>query len=328
MIYLEKGAKSKFLAVLYAAFCALASFGIGSSSQANSVATAICSAINVSSDSLGTVKLIIGFILIAVVGLVIIGGIKRIGKVSEIVVPFMAALYILGGIIVIIVNIKSIPGVFASIFAGAFRLKAAGAGILGFTIKEAIQLGVGRGIFSNEAGLGSSSIAHAATNTEQPVKQAMWGVFEVFADTIVVCSITGLSILTTAVNVTTDAKGVDLTSAAFGSVFGNGLASIFIAVSVTLFALSTMIGWAYYGERGFEYLFGTKLTILYKILFLGAVLIGTSTELDIVWKVADTFNSMLMIPNLIGLVILAGEVVKMINDYTNDPANAIKKAHK
>ena len=307
MVFLEKGLGQKWLAVLFALFCMLASFGIGNGAQANSVASSLNATFNVPT-------LVTGIVLAVITALVVIGGIKRIASVTEKIVPFMAILYIVGGVILIIMNGEHIGMAFEQIFSGAFRLRSVGGGILGFTISQAMRYGIARGVFSNEAGLGSSSLVHSATDTNEPVKQAMWGCFEVFADTIIVCSITALSILTSQAHMFSSNKGAALTIEAFSHGFGGG-AGAFVSIAIVLFALSTLIGWSYYGERGFQYLFGVKYIIIYKIVFIVVVVLGCTAELDLIWNISDTLNGLMAIPNLIGLIIMAGAVAKMTKEY-------------
>ena len=316
MIFIEKGLGKKFkwLAVLFAIFATLASFGIGSAVQANSTAGAL-------KEAFGFNPVIVGIVMALITAVVIIGGIKRIGKVTEILVPFMAILYIIGSVVLIAMNIGNLGNAFGSIFAGAFRFQAVGGGVLGFTIAQAMRYGVARGVFSNEAGLGSSAMAHSASDTKEPVKQAMWGIFEVFADTIVICTLTALTVLCTGVHEKglLDAagnalSGAALSSAAFSSGFGQ-FGAIFMAIAMCLFAFSTVVGWSYYGERTYEYLFGSKTTIIYKVIFLCTIILGTATQLDLVWDIADTLNGLMAIPNLIGVVALSGTVAAMTKDY-------------
>lgn len=312
MVFIERGLKMKGLAVVFALFCLIASFGIGNMSQANSMAGALNSAF-------GTNNLAVGIVIAAISAMVIMGGIKRIGSVTEKLVPFMALAYIIGGVALIIMNITAVPKAFADIFAGAFRLKSIGGGVFGYGISKAMRFGVARGVFSNEAGLGSSSLAHAATDTDEPVKQAMWGVFEVFADTIVVCTITALAILTANVVGTVGAdgqmvKGAALTILAFSKGFGS-FAGVFVSVGIVLFAFSTIIGWSYYGERCMEYLFGLKFTPIYKVIYIIMIVIGCTSSLELVWGLSDTFNGLMALPNLCAVLLLAGEVAKMTKDY-------------
>ncbi|MDD4715630.1 MAG: alanine/glycine:cation symporter family protein [Oscillospiraceae bacterium] len=307
MVFLDRGLNMKWLAVLFAIFATLASFGIGCSTQSNSAAEALYTVF-------GADKGTIGAILAILCGMVIIGGIKRIGKVTEILVPFMAILYILGSLVLIFMNIGQFVPACKSIFSGAFQLKSVGGGIGGFTISQAMRFGVARGVFSNEAGLGSSSMVHAASDTKEPVQQAMWGIFEVFADTIVGCTITALSILVTNVHQFSNNTGAALTSEAFTTSFGS-FGGVFVAVGITLFAFSTLVSWSYYGERGCEYLFGSKSIILYKLVYIFCIYLGAKTSLDLIWNIADTLNGLMAIPNLIGVVAMSGTVAIMTKEY-------------
>ncbi|MGI6498249.1 MAG: alanine/glycine:cation symporter family protein [Oscillospiraceae bacterium] len=316
MVFIERGMGKRFkwLAALFAIFATLASFGIGSAVQANSAAGAL-------EEAFGFRPVNVGLVIAAVTAVVIIGGIQRIGKVTEILVPFMAILYTVGAVALIAMNAQHLGQAFGAIFAGAFRLQAVGGGVLGFTIAQAMRFGIARGVFTNEAGLGSSSIAHAASDTKEPVKQAMWGVFEVFADTLVICTLTALAVLTTGVHEAglLDAAGAPLsgaalTSAAFASGFGRA-GPVFLSVAMCLFAFATLVGWSYYGERTYEYLFGPKTTVVYKIMFLCTIVLGTATKLDLVWNISDTLNGLMAIPNLIGVVSLSGTVAALTKDY-------------
>ncbi|MBR1691884.1 MAG: alanine:cation symporter family protein [Lachnospiraceae bacterium] len=320
MIYIEKGLGWKWLAVIFSVFCILASFGIGNMSQGNEIANGLKS-------SFGVPTYITAIIIMIFAGLVILGGIKRIASVTEKIVPFMALTYILGALIVIFSNVTAIPSAFASIFTNAFNLRSAGGGAAGFTIMIAMRRGISRGVFSNEAGLGSSVMVHSASDVKEPVVQGMWGIFEVFADTLIVCTMTALTILTSGVYdykeyaqyVGTDLpehlkSGVALTSAAFESVFG-GFGSKFISIAIMLFAFSTILGWSYYGERAIEYLFGLKAVPVYKIIFILIIFIGCNIKLSLVVDISDTFNGFMALPNLIAVTLLSGQVVQMTKDY-------------
>lgn len=324
MIYMDRGLHMKWLAMIFSCFCILASFGIGNMSQGNSIASAV-------HDTFGIPKVAIGVVIMVFAALVIIGGIKRIAQVTEKIVPFMAIFYIVGGLAIIIVNIKSVPAAFGMIFRGAFNFKAATGGFLGFTVAQAMRFGIARGVFSNEAGLGSSVMVHSASDVKEPVVQGMWGIFEVFADTICICTITALSILTTVYNpemgAPTDAagnvlldkagdvlSGAPLTSYAFTSTFGK-LGGIFISVSLALFAFSTILGWSYYGQRGIQYVFGIKAVPVYKVIFILMIMVGCLAQLDLVWNISDTFNGLMAIPNLFAVILLHGQVVAETKDY-------------
>lgn len=317
MIYIERGLGLKWLAVIFSIFCGLASFGIGNMTQANSIASGL-------EESFGLDPRITGVILMILVSLVILGGIKRIASVTEKIVPFMALLYMLGGIIVIFANFSRIPMAFELIFTEAFNFKAAGGGILGYGISLAMRKGISRGVFSNEAGLGSSVMVHSASDVKEPVVQGMWGIFEVFADTLVVCTITALTILTSGVydmeQYATDiASGIEvvsgtaLTSKAFTSVIPFG--GKFVAIGIMLFAFSTLLGWSYYGERAIEYLFGMKAIKAYKLVFICVIYLGCVASLNLVWDIADTLNGFMAVPNLIAITLLSSEVIAMTKEY-------------
>ena len=324
MIYMDRGLNMKWLAVIFSFFCVLASFGIGNMSQGNSIASAV-------HDTFGIPKVAIGIVIMAFAALVIIGGIKRIAQVTEKIVPFMAIFYIVGGLAIIILNIKAVPAAFGMIFRGAFNLKAAGGGFLGYTVAQAMRFGIARGVFSNEAGLGSSVMVHSASDVKEPVVQGMWGIFEVFADTICICTITALSILTTVYNPELGApadaagnalldvagnalSGAPLTSYAFSTTFGQ-FGGIFISISLALFAFSTILGWSYYGQRGIQYIFGIKAVPVYKVIFILMIMVGCVSQLNLVWDISDTFNGLMAIPNLFAVLLLHGQVIQEIKSY-------------
>lgn len=320
MIYIERGLGWKWLAIIFSVFCMFASFGIGNISQGNEIANGL-------KNSFGVPTWITALIIMFCVGLVIIGGIKRIASVTEKIVPFMAISYILGALIIIGCNITEVPAAFSAIFTNAFRFSSMGGGIAGFTIMIAMKRGISRGVFSNEAGLGSSVMVHSASDVKEPVVQGMWGIFEVFADTLVVCTMTALAILTSGVynyeeyaqyvghDLPSHLKsGVALTSAAFESVFGS-FGGKFISVAVMLFAFSTILGWSYYGERAVEYLFGVKSIPIYKLIFILVIFLGCNASLSLVVDVSDTFNGFMALPNLIAITLLSGQVVAMTREY-------------
>lgn len=296
MYYLERGLKQKWLGVLFAIFGAFAAFGIGNLVQSNAVSTVVKTTFNIN-------EWITGLALVIFAGLSIIGGIKSIGKVTAFFVPFMAAFYIIGGLIVLIMNINLIPGAVALILSDAFTGKAVAGGAIG----AVIRYGVARGIFSNEAGLGSAPIAAAAAKTDLPGRQALVSMTQVFIDTLVICSITGITIVMGGLYDRDIAAG-DLTSASFGHFLGN-TGSIIVALGLLFFASSTILGWSYYGEKCFSYLFSVKSVIYYRIVFVAMVFVGAVTSLDIVWTFADVMNGLMAIPNLIGLLGLSGVVV-------------------
>ncbi|GIN92202.1 transporter [Siminovitchia terrae] len=296
MYYLERGLKQKWLGILFAIFGALAAFGIGNLVQSNAVSTVVKTTFNIN-------EWVTGLALVIFAGLSIIGGIKSIGRVTAFFVPFMAVFYIIGGLIVLIMNINLIPGAVALIFTDAFTGKAVAGGAIG----AVIRYGVARGIFSNEAGLGSAPIAAAAAKTDLPGRQALVSMTQVFIDTLVICSITGITIVMGGLyNEGIDAG--DLTSASFAQFLGN-TGSIIVALGLLFFASSTILGWSYYGEKCFAYLFSVKSVIFYRIVFVAMVFVGAVTSLDIVWAFADIANGLMAIPNLIGLLGLSGVVV-------------------
>ena len=311
----KKGCRTlgRVLAVLFSCFCVLASFGIGNMSQINSIAGNMSSAFNIP-------NVVTGVALVLLSALVILGGLKRVAAVTEKIVPVMAIMYIVGALIVVGVHFTAIPAAFAAIFKGAFALPAAGGGILGYGISQAITWGFKRGAFSNEAGLGSSVMVHSSSNVREPVQQGMWGIFEVFADTIVVCTLTALVVLTTGFvdletgHMLSDVQGSALVGQAFSTVFGH-YGPKFVAVSILLFAYSTVLGWSHYGTKAFEYLFGTKASVGYKVVFVGMVMVGATMKLGLAWDLSDTFNGLMMLPNLIGVLALSGTVAKITKNY-------------
>lgn len=307
------------LAVAFCIFCLFASFGIGNLSQNNTIAVNLNAAFNVPTWVTG-----IGIVIVA--ALVIIGGIKRIAAVTEKIVPFMVVLYMVGALVIFFSNIQSAGLVFKSIFGCAFGIKAVEGGFVGVTVKSVITWGFKRGVFSNEAGLGSSVMVHSCSNVREPVRQGMWGIFEVFADTIVVCTLTAFVILSSGVVdpatgtvLVTGADGVALektalVGAAFSTVFGK-FGTGFIAIAVMLFAFSTTLGWSVYGSKAWEYLFGRKSVIGYKIFFVLMCFVGPQLTSSLAWDISDTFNGMMMIPNLIGVLVLSPEVYKITKNY-------------
>jgi AGCS family alanine or glycine:cation symporter len=310
MYYIQYGLDSKWLAILFAIFCVFASFGMGNMVQANSVSTSLQETYILSPK-------ITGIIISVIVGLIIIGGIKRIGKVSEILVPIISVIYVIGTLIVIFANIKGIPSIFSAIFKQAFGIGAFAGGITGAAVKNAISMGVKRGVFSNEAGLGSSVVVHTAADVKEPVVQGMWGIVEVFIDTIVVCTLTALVILSSGVLENSATKGLDgspLVIASFREVMGD-FASHLVTFFIVIFAFATIIGWAYIGEKAMEYIFGSKSIIVYKILFVAFVYVGCNMEMKLAWDISDTFNGLMAIPNLIALAFLSPLVIKITKNY-------------
>ena len=320
MYYIKNGLGKnwQFLAVLFSAFGVLTVFGTGNATQVNTITTAIDSALLnynvISQNGVSTLNLIMGIAITVLVGLVLLGGIKRIGKVAEKLVPFMALFYVILAIGVIILNYKHVPTVFASIFEGAFKPSSVTGGVVG-SIFICMKKGVSRGIFSNEAGLGTGSIAHACADTRKPVKQGFFGIFEVFVDTIVICTLTALVILCSGVPVGYgDAAGAELTILGFTSTYGSWV-SIFTAIAMCCFAFSTIIGWGLYGTRCVEFLLGTRANRPFMILYALVAIVGATMELGLMWNIAETFNGLMVIPNLIAVFLLSGVVVRLVKEY-------------
>ena len=268
----------------------------------------------ISEQNVSTLNLVIGIILAVLIGLILLGGIKRIGQVAEKLVPFMAVIYIILAIGVVILNYRNIPTVFASIFKGAFSPASVTGGAVG-SFFMSMKKGVSRGIFSNEAGLGTGSIAHACADTRKPVKQGFFGIFEVFVDTIVICTLTALVILCSGVPVGYgDAAGAELTILGFTSTYGSWV-SIFTAIAMCCFAFSTIIGWGLYGTRCVEFLLGTRANRPFMILYALVAIVGATMELGLMWNIAETFNGLMLIPNLIAVFLLSGVVVRLVKEY-------------
>lgn len=319
MYYIKNGLSKKwhFLAVLYALFGVLTVFGTGNATQVNTIVSSIHSALHnlhIIDDTVDErANLIFGIFIAAFVAMVLLGGIQRIGQVSEKLVPFMAALYVILAIGVVILHISRVPAVFAMIFKSAFTPQAATGGIIG-SMFLSMKKGVSRGIFSNEAGLGTGSIAHACADTNNAVHQGMFGIFEVFMDTIVICTLTGLVILLGAPNIVYgQAAGAELTISGFTATYG-GWVSIFTAVAMCCFAFSTIIGWGLYGSRCIEFLGGEKLVRPFLVAYSFVSIIGATINLGLLWDIADTFNGLMAIPNLIALLVLSGQVKKLAID--------------
>ncbi len=326
MYYLKNGLGAKpgckqigtILAVLFSLFCLLASFGIGNMSQVNSMVANVETAFGI--PTLGT-----GIFLFVAVGLVIIGGLKRIASTTEKIVPFMVILYLVGTLVIIVLHITAIPAVFVAIFKGAFAMKSVAGGIVGSGIALAMKMGFKRGVFSNEAGLGSSVMVHSSSNVKEPVRQGMWGIFEVFADTIIVCTLTALTILSSgAIDLETgmmtaaaeEIGSSSLMSYSFAQTFGKA-GSAFIALAILLFAYSTVLGWSHYGTTACRYLFGEKAVLPYRVVFVLIVLAGSVMEAQLAWDISDTFNGLMMIPNLIGVLVLSPIVMKCTKNYVD-----------
>lgn len=307
MYYIEKGLGQKWLAVIFSVFCLFASFGIGSVAQVNGISTALKGSFNIPG-------VVTGIVVCALIAVIIYGGLKRIVTVTERFVPFMAAFYIIGALIIIIVNFRHIGDAFGEIFSGAFSMRSVGGGVMGYGISRAMRFGVARGVFSNEAGLGSSVMVHSSSDAKEPVTQGMWGIFQVFFDTIVICTLTALVILTTGANLQSGLEGVNITIYAFESVLGKW-GSYIVSIGIVMFAFSTILGWSVYGSRAAEYIGGKKLTAVYKIIFLAMTFIGAVSSIQLVWDLSDTFNGLMALPNLIGLLLLSGTVFKITKNY-------------
>ena len=320
MYYIKNGLGKKWywLAVLFSVFGIFTVFGTGNATQVNTIATAVNSALLnynlISAENITISNWIIGIVIMILVVCVLLGGIKRIGKVTEKLVPFMAIFYILLAVGVVILNIKNVPGVFADIIYGAFNPAAVTGGVVG-SFFTSMTKGVSRGIFSNEAGLGTGSIAHACADTGKPVEQGFFGIFEVFADTIIICTLTALVILCSDVPVTFgNAAGAELTISGFTSTYGNWV-SIFTAVAMCCFAFSTIIGWGLYGARCAEFIFSSKIVKPFMVVYSMVAVIGATVDLGLVWSIAETFNGLMVIPNLIAVLLLSGTVLRLIKEY-------------
>ena len=321
MYYIKNGLGSRwqFLAVLYSLFGVLTVFGTGNATQVNTIVTAIDSALLATGSGLNgilpTLNLIVGVVVAMMVAMVLLGGVKRIGSVTEKLVPFMALFYIVLALGVVALNYRRFPAVLASIVGGAFDPQAVTGGAIG-SVFLSMQKGVSRGIFSNEAGLGTGSIAHACADTHKPVKQGMFGIFEVFADTIVICTLTAMVILCSGVPVGYgSAAGAELTISGFTATYG-GWSSIFTAVALCCFAFSTIIGWGLYGSRCIEFLFHTdKVVGPFLVVYSFVSILGATVDLGLLWSIADTFNGLMSIPNLIALLLLSGTVAKLTKEF-------------
>ena len=316
----KKGCKTigAVLAALFSFFCLLASFGIGNMSQVNSIVSNVHTAFGIPTIATGI------FLLVAV-GAVILGGLKRVASITEKLVPFMVILYLLGTLVIIFMHITTIPAIFVSIFKGAFSLKSATGGVVGAGIATAMKMGFKRGVFSNEAGLGSSVMVHSSSNVKEPVRQGMWGIFEVFADTIVVCTLTALTILSSGlVDLDTgmltaagEAVGSNsLMSESFRMVFGP-VGAAFVATAILLFAYSTVLGWSHYGATACRFLLGDKAVTPYRVLFCVIVLAGSVMKAQLAWDISDTFNGLMMLPNLVGVLVLSPMVAKCTKNYVD-----------
>lgn len=320
MYYIKNGLKKHWhwLAYLFAAFGVITVFGTGNATQVNTITTAIDSALFnygiISKDSVSNINLVIGIVLAVLLALILLGGIKRIGQVTEKLVPFMALFYVVLALGVVILNINHVPAVFKEIVEGAFSPASVTGGVVG-SFFMSMKKGVSRGIFSNEAGLGTGSIAHACADTRKPVKQGFFGIFEVFVDTIVICTLTALVILCSEAPITYgQAAGAELTISGFTATYGNWV-SLFTAVAMCCFAFSTIIGWGLYGARCIEFLFGTKVNKPFMFVYSLVAIVGATLDLGLLWSIAETFNGLMAIPNLIAVFLLSGVVVKLVREH-------------
>ena len=324
MYYIQNGLGPKWhwLAVLFCIFGSVAAIGTGNMTQINTIATSIGAVFtsfhpDIPQGDLQALYMVIGIVGAVLTILVLFGGMQRIGNVTERLVPVMALVYIVAALVVVFGNVDRIGGVFAQIFQGAFDPEAISGGLAGVAVQQAVKAGFGRGIFSNEAGLGTAPIAHAAADVEHPVQQGMYGVFEVFADTVVICTLTALAILISgqAEPFYGQTAGTDLTILAFGSVLGTKIASIVIAVCIAMFAYSTLLSWSLYGSRCFEFMFGTTGAKVYQAIYVIFVVVGANVKLGLAWTIADASNALMAFPNLIAILLLSPVVVKLTKEY-------------
>lgn len=320
MYYIKNGLgkKWKWLAVLFSVFGIFTVFGTGNATQVNTITAAVNSALLnyqiIPQAAVETSNIVIGVIIMLVVAAVLLGGVKRIGKVTERLVPFMAVLYIVLALGVVILNISRVPEVVFDIVYGAFNPSAITGGIVG-SFFLSMKKGVSRGIFSNEAGLGTGSIAHACADTSESVKQGFFGIFEVFADTIIICTLTAFTILCSGVPICYgEAAGAELTISGFTATYGNWV-SIFTAVAMCCFAFSTILGWGLYGARCVEFIFSAKAIKPFMVIYSLVAIIGATQDLGLIWSISDTFNGLMVIPNLIAVFLLSGTVVKLVKEY-------------
>jgi len=318
MYYLEHGLKQKWMGVAFAVFASIAAFGIGNMVQANSVAEPLL-------DTFGAPKIVTGLVMAALCFAVIVGGVKRIGAFSSKIVPAMAVFYIVGALLVILTHLGDVPAAFAQIFHGAFNGTAATGGFIGAGIAQAIRFGVARGVFSNEAGLGSAPIAHGAAQTKEPVREGLVAMLGPFIDTLVICTMTGLVIILTGAFALKGADGAGLTGAVLTKAgFKTGVpffgGEYIVTIGIIFFAFSTVIGWSYYGDRCIDYLFGQKAVLPYRVIYCLIIPVGATIKLSLVWTISDIFNALMAWPNLIGLIFLSPVVVQMTKEYFADPS--------
>ena len=329
----KKGMKhiAKILAILFSIFTLLASFGIGSMGQVNKIVANVANAFDISALSSVTLfggislyNVILGAVIMALTALIVLGGLKRIANAAEKIVPFMVILFVLGSLVIIGVNYKEIFPAFGAIFKNAFTPIAAVGGGIGTIVSKVMTQGFKRGVFSNEAGLGSSVMVHSNTNVKEPVQQGMWGIFEVFADTMIVCTMTALVVLTSgAYNLQTGEilagyTDATLVAGAFNQVFSFGdIGEKFVAITMFLFAFTTVLGWSHYGTKAWEYLFGAKSVVVFKIIHIITIMFGAVMTSSLAWDISDTFNGMMMFPNLIAVLVMSPLVVKITKNYVD-----------
>jgi alanine or glycine:cation symporter, AGCS family len=311
MYVLKNGLGVPWAGTIFALLTSLAAFGIGNMVQANSVADAMRSTFNLPTY-------ITGAALVLVTAAVILGGIKRIGQVTELLVPFMAIFYLIGGFVILATHAAALPHALTLVFDGAFTGSAAAGGFAGATIVQALRYGVARGLFSNEAGLGSAPMVHAAADTDHPVRQGLYGIFEVFVDTILICTVTGLVILVTD-SWTTGATGAALSARAFETGLPGTWGSIVVTTGLVLFAFSTLIGWSYYGETGIVYLFGSRAAMPYRLAWLVFIFLGATGSLHLIWDIADTLNGLMAIPNLVGVLFSIQLLLRLQREFFSRP---------
>ena len=299
MYYIEKGLKCKWLAVVFAIFCTFAAFGMGNMTQANSAAGAL-------ENCLGIPAWLSGAVLAVTVGLIICGGIERISGLTEKLIPFISIIFTVAVITVILMNFQKIPQGFYEMFTQAFDLKCVSGGFMGYGMSMAIKYGISRGVFSNEAGLGSSPIVHSAADTDNPYRQGMWGVFQVFIDTTVLCTLMALCILTTGAD-KSGLDGIELSIYTFNSAFGFA-GTVIISLSIFIFAFATLVSWSYYGEKSLEYLSGGRFIKAYRILYAAFAFVGCIMNISLVWEISDTLNGLMAIPNLVAIILLSKDI--------------------
>jgi len=314
MYYISTGLKNKTLAAIFSFFCIISSFGIGNMTQTNTISNAFETAFKIPGIITGTAVAVI-------TAVIIVGGVKRIVSFTSKFIPLMSVIYMIAAAAVIIFNSHNLIDSVKTIFVGAFNVGQAGAGILGFAMSRAVRFGISRGIFSNEAGLGSAPIAHAVSSPDSPVQQGMWGIFEVFFDTIVVCTLTALAILTSNAHQIKGLDGINLTNEAFSSVFGD-ISGVFLSISIVFFAVSTLISWSFYGECCIAYLLENErdniinlCKNIYKLIFIGLIIAGSVINVGTVWSLSDIFNALMALPNIIAVIILSPKAYRETREY-------------